>query len=424
MEFNQLPIGLTNLQQGNMVVLVDEADPDSEGHLVAAAANISAATINFLLARARGQLYVTMLPSRMASLNLTLLARYGEGSHHNLMPLSVNYRGVQTGLAADERALTIRKLAAPETGPEEVHQPGHVFVVPVKEGGVLSRAGQPEAAVDLMRLAHLPEVAVICGIMNPDGTVARLPQLLEFAREHQLPVVSVAEVIAWRRKKELLVRRGPEAQLPTAAGHFRIVVYEELTTGQHHVALLMGHWDKGDPVLVRVHSECLTGDVFGSLRCDCGQQLQTAMEVIQQEGRGAILYMRQEGRGIGLFDKIKAYCLQEQGADTVEANLELGFAPDLRDYGTGAQMLQDLGITRLRLLTNNPRKLVGLQGHGLEVVERVPLEIPATGENQCYLETKQVKMGHLLHVAFPSREQDQEEDHREENESSTAPRGG
>jgi 3,4-dihydroxy 2-butanone 4-phosphate synthase/GTP cyclohydrolase II len=313
--------------------------------------------------------------------------------------VSVDARhGTTTGISAYDRAATVRALADPATNPEDLVMPGHIFPLRAREGGVLVRAGHTEAAVDLASLVGLSPAGVICEILNEDGSMARLPQLETFAATHGLKIISIADLIAHRRRHEKLVNCVAQARLPTRHGEFTIMAYEDAVTGRHHLALVMGDVDDGRPVLVRVHSECLTGEVFGSLRCDCGPQLDQAMAIIGAEGRGVVLYMRQEGRGIGLCNKLRAYALQEQGLDTVEANEQLGFPADLRDYGTGAQILADLGLHELLLLTNNPRKVVGLEGYGMQVVERVPLVIPPTPENRAYLLTKQEKLGHLLEV--------------------------
>jgi 3,4-dihydroxy 2-butanone 4-phosphate synthase/GTP cyclohydrolase II len=307
-------------------------------------------------------------------------------------------QGVTTGISAHDRALTIQTAVADETTPADLATPGHIFPLRAKPGGVLVRAGQTEGSVDLSRLAGLKGAAVICEIMNDDGTMSRMPDLRKFAEEHNMKIATIADLIAYRSRKDSLVRRVAEARMPTCYGEFTIVAYENDIDSHTHLALVKGEINEETPVLVRVHSECLTGDVFGSMRCDCGSQLQRAMQVVNDEGSGVILYMRQEGRGIGLGNKIKAYHLQDEGRDTVEANIELGFAPDLRDYGLGAQILVDLGVKRMRLLTNNPKKIIGLEGYGLKVEERMPIEIPVCDDNKCYLHTKYSKLGHLLHL--------------------------
>jgi 3,4-dihydroxy 2-butanone 4-phosphate synthase/GTP cyclohydrolase II len=389
---------LEAIRQGRMVIVVDDEDRENEGDLVMAAEKATPAAINFMIKEGRGLLCVPMSAEWAKRLDLPLMVNPPRDSHETAFTVSVDAReGITTGISAHDRCRTIRVLADPHSRPEDLVRPGHVFPLIAKDGGVLRRAGHTEAAVDLCRLAHLRPVGVICEILNEDGTMARLPELLRFAEKHGLLILTIATLIAWRKKKEKLVERVCEAELPTRYGSFRILTYRDKLAGAEHVALVKGELNGEEPVLVRVHSECLTGDALGSLRCDCGEQLHRAMEMVEREGKGVVLYMRQhEGRGIGLLHKICAYHLQDQGLDTVEANLRLGYPPDLRDYGIGAQILVDLGVRKIRLLTNNPRKIAGLSGHGLEIVERVPIEMEPNPHNHRYLRTKKEKLGHEL----------------------------
>lgn len=383
---------------GRFVIIVDDEDRENEGDLCLAAEKISPEAINLMARHGRGLICLPIVGSRLDALRIPMMVQDNRSRFGTAFTVSVEAReGVTTGISAYDRAHTIQVILDPRTQPEDIVMPGHTFPLRVKEGGVLVRAGQTEASVDLARLAGMYPAAVICEIMDEDGHMARLPQLERLAAEFDLRIISVAELIEYRRQHEKLVRRVTAARMPTTVGDFQALAYENTINGEHHLALVMGApFPPDDPVLVRVHSECLTGDAFGSLRCDCGEQLHAAMRAIADNGRGVLLYMRQEGRGIGLLNKLRAYELQDQGLDTVEANERLGFPADLRDYGIGAQILCDLGVRKLRLLTNNPRKLVGLRGHGLEVVERVPLEIPPTPNNREYLRAKKEKLGHLL----------------------------
>ncbi|HCN06265.1 MAG TPA: bifunctional 3,4-dihydroxy-2-butanone-4-phosphate synthase/GTP cyclohydrolase II [Bacteroidetes bacterium] len=388
---------LDDLRAGKCVIVVDDEDRENEGDLVCSAELCSESVINFMATEARGLICVSITEDRARSLELPLMVNDNTALHGTRFTISVDYiHGTASGISVADRTATVRAMAAESTVPADLGRPGHIFPLIAMEGGVLRRAGHTEAVVDLMRLAGLKPVGALCEILKADGSMARLPDLLAFAQQHDLRIISVQDLIAYRRRTELLVRMVAEAKLPSEYGEFSLKVFENILDGKEHVAIIKGDIKPTDNVLVRVHSECLTGDIFGSHRCDCGPQLHAALTKIEQEGQGVVVYMRQEGRGIGLVNKIKAYALQEQGLDTVEANQKLGFAPDPRDYGIGAQILYDVGVRKMRLMTNNPKKRVGLQSYGLEVVDLVPLEIPATADNHRYLETKRDKMGHLL----------------------------
>ncbi len=395
--FDSIESVITDLQKGRMVIVVDDADRENEGDLIMAAERVTSDAINFMTKYGRGLICVPTTSDRLKQLGIEQMVLQNRETFKTDFQVSVDAaKGITTGISAADRARTIKVMADPTALPEDLVQPGHVFPLRARLGGVLQRAGHTEAAVDLVKLADCRPMGVICEILSEDGSMARLPELMKFANKHRLKIATIEDLIKFRRTREKLVQRVEVVKMPTDYGDFQLHLYRSLTDGQHHLALVKGDVAGKANVLVRVHSECLTGDVFGSRRCDCGPQLHQAMRQVAAEGQGVILYMRQEGRGIGLASKIQAYKLQERGYDTVEANLKLGFKMDLREYGLGAQILVDLGIKTIRLLTNNPKKVVGLEGYGLEIVEQVPIRIKANPYNAKYLKTKREKLGHLV----------------------------
>jgi 3,4-dihydroxy 2-butanone 4-phosphate synthase/GTP cyclohydrolase II len=400
-EFCDIPEAIAEYRAGRMVLIVDDEDRENEGDLAMSAAHVTPEAINFMVSHGRGLVCVPMLGSRLDELQIPLMVERTGPSMETAFTVSVDARnGVTTGISAQDRFLTVKALLDPVTRPVDINRPGHLFPLRYAEGGVLRRAGHTEASVDLAIMAGLYPAAVICEVMNADGTMARLSDLIDFAKLHGIKIFTVAQLVEYRRRTERLVKRAAEATIPTDFGDFNCIAYESIVTHHHHLALVRGDLRGDVPPLVRMHSECLTGDIFGSRRCDCGEQLHLAMQLIAEEGRGVLVYMRNhEGRGIGLVNKLQAYRLQEeQGFDTVEANVHLGFPPDMRDYGIGAQILADLGLSRIRLLTNNPGKRAGLAGFGLEVVDRVPIMVHPNEKNRDYLETKRTKLGHLLEL--------------------------
>jgi len=389
---------IEEIKNGKVVIVVDDEDRENEGDFLTAARNITPEIVNFMATHGRGLICAPLVEERCDELGLELMVKSNSATYETPFTVSIDLigHGCTTGISASDRYKTIKALIDPSTKPEDLGKPGHIFPLRAKKGGVLRRAGHTEAAIDLARLAGFEPAGVIVEILNEDGTMARLPQLLEIADKFDLKIVSIEDLIKYRIKNESLIDRVVDVQMPTSFGDFNLVMFKEKNTGQEHLALIKGTWNPDEPILVRVHSSCLTGDIFGSCRCDCGPQLHKAMEMIEEEGKGAIIYMNQEGRGIGLMNKLKAYKLQEEGYDTLEANLKLGFKGDERDYGIGAQIIRDLGISKMRLMSNNPTKRTGLVGYGLEIVEHVALEIESNTHNELYLKTKRDKMGHSL----------------------------
>jgi 3,4-dihydroxy 2-butanone 4-phosphate synthase / GTP cyclohydrolase II len=398
MSFHTIEEALADLKQGKIIIVVDDEDRENEGDLVALAEKATPEVINFMITHGRGLVCVPLEEKRAKELDLPMMVSHNTDRHGTAFTVSVDAMNTSTGISAFERADTIGQLIDEKKGPNDFRRPGHIFPLIAREGGVLRRAGHTEAAVDLARLCGAYPAGVICEVIKEDGTMARVPDLIELARTFDLKLITIQDLIQYRRQKETLIHREVSVRMPTEFGEFTMVGYSNDVDYKEHVALVKGEIDPDRPVLVRVHSECLTGDVFGSMRCDCGPQLHAALQKIEEEGSGILLYMRQEGRGIGLLNKLRAYKLQEEGLDTVEANLRLGFRDDLREYGIGAQILRDLGVRKIRLMTNNPRKITGLKGYGLEVVEVVPIELPPNQVNRKYMETKKTKLGHLLHL--------------------------
>ncbi len=397
-KLNTIDQAINDLKNGKVIIVVDDANRENEGDFITTAENATPEIVNFMATHGRGLICVALTEERCEELQLPLMVSKNTSSHETQFTVSVDLigYGTSTGISASDRSKTIRALINPHTKAEELGRPGHIFPLKAKKGGVLRRTGHTEATIDLARLAGASPAGALVEIMNEDGTMARLPDLMKIAEKFELSIVSIEDLIAYRLQKESLIERQVDVKLPTEHGNFELVAYTQITTGQEHLALIKGTWNKDEPVLVRVHSSCITGDIFGSCRCDCGPQLHAAMDMIEKEGKGVIVYMNQEGRGIGLLNKLRAYKLQEQGLDTVEANIKLGFEGDERDYGVGAQIIRDLGITKMRLMTNNPKKRAGLIGYGLEITEVIPIEVVGNKHNEGYLITKRDKMGHTI----------------------------
>jgi 3,4-dihydroxy 2-butanone 4-phosphate synthase/GTP cyclohydrolase II len=395
---NTIEEAIADLKAGKVIIVVDDEDRENEGDFITAAANVTPEVINFMATHGRGLICAAITEERCEQLGLEMMVSNNTSQNTTAFTVSIDLLGYgcTTGISASDRSKTVQALVNPAIKPEEFGKPGHIFPLKAKNGGVLRRAGHTEATIDLARLSGFDPAGALVEIMNEDGTMARLPQLLEIAKKFDLKIISIEDLIAYRIKNESIIVKDAQVKMPTQLGNFDLIAYRQTTNDQEHLVLVKGTWKKEEPVLVRVHSSCLTGDVFGSCRCDCGSQLHKAMEMIEKEGKGVIVYMNQEGRGIGLLNKLKAYKLQEEGRDTVEANLELGFAGDQRDYGVGAQILRDLGVSKIRLMSNNPKKRAGLIGYGLEIVENVPIEIESNEHNKFYLQTKRDKMGHSL----------------------------
>jgi 3,4-dihydroxy 2-butanone 4-phosphate synthase/GTP cyclohydrolase II len=400
-KLNNIEEAIEDIRNGKIVIVVDDEDRENEGDFVAAADLVTSETINFMAKEGRGLICAAITEERCDELELEMMVGRNTSLHHTAFTVSVDLvgHGCTTGISAGDRALTVKALVDPKTRPEDLARPGHIFPLKAKRNGVLRRSGHTEASVDLARLAGLNPGGVLVEIMNDDGTMARLPQLMEIAQKYNLKLVTIKDLIAYRLKFQSIIIKGTEVDLPTDFGHFRLIPFIQKSNGLEHVALIKGAWTKDEPVVVRVHSSCVTGDIFGSNRCDCGEQLHSAMRMIDKLGKGVIIYLNQEGRGIGLFNKIKAYKLQENGVDTVDANLQLGFNEDERDYGVGASMMHALGLGKIRLISNNPVKRAGLEGYGINIVENIPLIIEPNEHNKFYLETKRDKMGHFLNIA-------------------------
>jgi 3,4-dihydroxy 2-butanone 4-phosphate synthase/GTP cyclohydrolase II len=399
-QLDSIEEALEDIRQGKIVIVVDDEDRENEGDFVAAAEMATPEMINFMATHGRGLICTPILEKRADELNLEMMVGKNTDPNQTQFTVSIDLigHGCTTGISASDRAKTIQALVNEDTKPEDLGRPGHIFPLKAKNGGVLRRTGHTEASVDLARLAGLKPAGVIVEIMNEDGTMARLPQLIDIAKKHNLKLISIEDLVAYRMRKESLIEKMETINLPTENGDFIMTAYKQINTGRYHVALHKGEWEKDESVLVRVHSSCITGDIFGSCRCDCGHQLQRAMQMVEKEGKGVVVYMNQEGRGIGFINKLKAYKLQEEGYDTVQANEKLGFKPDERDYGVGAQILHDLGISKIRLMTNNPKKRAGLIGYGLELVENVAIEIETNVHNEFYMKTKKDKLGHDLNI--------------------------